>query len=72
MTTRDLLIDLVVHLHRPFCFHVVDLTGININQYASSDLISYFSLSVVIDAFCILLNLLVYLLLVMVYMLNLS
>jgi hypothetical protein len=45
------------------------------NQYASSDLISYFSLSVVIDAFCILItsmlenNLLVYLLLVIIYIL---
>jgi hypothetical protein len=43
------------------------------NQYASSDLISYFSLSVVIYVFCVLLTsilrvkLLIYLLLFMIY-----
>jgi hypothetical protein len=65
----------------PFSADVVDPVASTpsfnmFNQYASSDLVSFLSLSVVIDVICILFtsllgnNMLVYLLLLMIYIQN--
>jgi hypothetical protein len=84
-TTRDLLVDPVVDVVIDLAAYTSStlLATISIsmfNQYASSNMISYFSLSIVIDAFCVLLislltsllgnNLVVYLLLVIIYIWN--